>query len=144
MTTTVLAILKRKGHRVITVTPDHGIAAVADLLTSHRIGCIPVVDPGNHIIGMISERDIVRGISQHGGSITGARVETLMTTAITTCTPTDTVVALMEVMTERRIRHLPVIWDGQLHGMISIGDLVKARLDEAQQEVDALRSYIAS
>ena len=144
MTTTVLAILKRKGHRVITVTPDQSIASVADLLASHRIGCIPVVDPGNHIVGMISERDIVRGISQHGGSITGARVATLMTTEITTCTPTDTVAALMEVMTERRIRHLPVIWDGQLHGMISIGDLVKARLDEAQQEVEALRTYIAS
>ncbi len=144
MTTTVLAILKRKGHRVITVTPDQTIANVADLLASHRIGCIPVVDPGNHITGMISERDIVRGISQHGGSITGVRVASLMTTEITTCSPTDTVSTLMEVMTQRRIRHLPVIWDGQLHGMISIGDLVKARLDEAQQEVEALRTYIAS
>jgi CBS domain-containing protein len=144
MTTTVLAILKRKGHRVITVTPDHGVADVANLLASHRIGCIPVVDSANHIIGMISERDIVRGISEHGGAITAARVASLMTTEITTCTPTDTVAALMGVMTERRIRHLPVIWDGQLHGMISIGDLVKARLDEAQQEVEALRSYIAS
>lgn len=144
MTTTVLAILKRKGHRVITVTPEQTIASVADLLATHRIGCIPVVDPGNHIVGMISERDLVRGISQHGGAITGGRVANLMTTEITTCSPTDTVSRLMEVMTERRIRHLPVIWDGQLHGMISIGDLVKARLDEAQQEVEALRSYIAS
>lgn len=144
MTATVLAILKHKGHRVITVTPDHTIAAVADLLASHRIGCIPVVDPGNHIVGMISERDIVRGISQHGGAIVASRVASLMTTEITTCTPTDTVSPLMEVMTRRRIRHLPVIWDDQLHGMISIGDLVKARLDEAQQEVEALRTYIAS
>lgn len=144
MTTTVLAILKRKGHRVVTVTPDQRVGDVADLLARHRIGCIPVVDPGNHIVGMISERDIVRGISEHGGSVTGARVDSLMTTQITTCSPTDTVSGLMEVMTERRIRHLPVLWDGQLHGMISIGDLVKARLDEAQQEVEALRSYIAS
>ncbi len=144
MTTTVLSILKRKGHRVVTATADQSVATVADLLTRHRIGCIPVVDAGNKIIGMMSERDVVRGLSQHGGNVTASRVASLMTTEITTCTPTDTVNALMEVMTERRIRHLPVIWDEQLHGMISIGDLVKARLEEAQQEVEALRTYIVS
>jgi CBS domain-containing protein len=93
---------------------------------------------------MISERDLVRGIFRHGGAVTAVLIADLMSTGVTTCSPTDTVDALMEVMTERRIRHLPVIWDDRLHGMISIGDLVKARLEEAQQEVDSLRSYIAS
>lgn len=142
--TTVLSILKRKGHKVTTITPEQSIAAAADLLVAHGIGAIPVVDPGGGVVGMISERDLVRGIFRHGGAVTAVLIADLMSTGVTTCSPTDTVDALMEVMTERRIRHLPVIWDDRLHGMISIGDLVKARLEEAQQEVDSLRSYIAS
>ncbi len=144
MNSTVSSILKRKGQQVITVKAQQTISSVADLLTAHRIGAVPVLDDEGTLIGMISERDIVRGISQHGGAVAQSPVASLMSANVSVCQPTDTTDALMEVMTERRIRHLPVIWDNQLHGMISIGDLVKQRLEDAQLEVEALRSYIAS
>lgn len=141
---TVLSILERKGHEVMTVTGEQRIAAAAELLDAHRIGALPVVDHAGAVVGILSERDIVRGISRQGSAVTAAPVAALMSTAVTGCAPMDTVDALMEVMTQQRIRHLPVIRNGRLSGMISIGDLVKVRLEEIQQEVDSLRTYIAS
>ena len=144
MASTVLTILKRKGHHVTTATAQQSVASIADLLTAHRIGAVPVVDDQDNVIGMISERDLVRGISQHGAAAVQLPVSKLMTAIVATCKPTDTIESMMEIMTERRIRHLPVIWDDRLHGMVSIGDLVKQRLEDAQREVDDLRTYIAS
>jgi len=144
MNSTVHTILKRKGHRVLTVKPQQTMSSVADLLTAHRIGAVPVVDDLGRVIGMISERDLVRGISLHGAAIAQVPVASLMSANITVCQPSDTIDALMAVMTDRRIRHLPVIADNQLCGMISIGDLVKQRIEDAEGEVDALRTYIAS
>lgn len=144
METRVSAVLEHKGSEVVTVTPDQSIASFAYLLYSHRIGAAPVVANDGAVVGMISERDIVRGIVQHGGSVVTLPVKSLMTTLVSHCSPDDTIVAVMEMITRQRRRHIPVCQNGRLQGMISIGDVVKQRLDEAQYEVDSLRHYITS
>jgi len=144
MLTKVSAVLRHKGVRVITVVPDQTVASVARLLTVHRIGAAPVVDGEGRLVGIISERDIVRGVSETGASTLALLAEHLMTREVTTCSPEDQLVDLMEVMTNQRIRHLPVVQDGVLRGIVSIGDVVEQRLDEVQFEVEELRRYISS
>jgi CBS domain-containing protein len=144
MATKVSAVLEHKGHTVVTVAPRDTVAALVNVLSRNRIGAAPVVDEAGHLAGIISERDVIRGIAKHGETVTALAVERLMTTEVRTCTPEDAIVELMEVMTLQRIRHLPVVSDGKLAGIVSIGDVVKQRLAEAQSELDELRNYIRS
>ncbi len=144
MPTKVSAVLERKGHRVVTVAPHQTVASVAKALTHNRIGAAPVVDEQGGLIGIISERDIIRGISERGEEALAVPVEQLMTREVMTCSPADPIVEIMQVMTVQRIRHLPVVENQALHGIISIGDVVKQRIEEAQFELEALRNYICS
>jgi CBS domain-containing protein len=144
MTAKVSDVLKQKGSRVMTVAPNQTVASFAEILAQNRIGAAPVTDTRGRLIGIISERDVVRGIAELGASILTHSVEELMTREVETCAPDDAIVELMAIMTNQRIRHLPVVADGELCGLVSIGDVVKQRLAEAQQELDELHRYISS
>jgi CBS domain-containing protein len=144
MTAKVSDVLKQKGSRVMTAAPSQTVASFAEMLAQNRIGAAPVTDPAGRLIGIISERDVVRGIAERGAGVLTHMVEQLMTREVKTCGPEDAIVELMVIMTNSRIRHLPVVADGELCGLISIGDVVKQRLAEAQQEVDELHRYISS
>jgi CBS domain-containing protein len=139
----VAAILKSKGPTIITVKPDSTVDQAAKLLAVNRIGAVLVVDSDNELAGILSERDIIRGLSEKGPAILQATVQEIMTRRVVTCRPEDSVATLMTRMTEGRFRHLPVLDNGRLVGMISIGDVVKHRLDEQTQEVESLRDYVA-
>lgn len=143
MTIRVANILDGKGHDVLTVTPESSVAALVKLLAEKRIGALPVVDGAGKLKGIISERDVVRALANDAQVLERA-VETLMTREVQTCVLQDTVADLMEIMTRGRFRHLPVIDRGKLIGIISIGDVVKQRVAEAQSEVDALTTYITT
>jgi CBS domain-containing protein len=135
-------ILSVKGDRVITIKPEATVAATSQLLAKHRIGAVLVTNAADAIIGIISERDIVRGLAQHGGAVAGLAIADLMTREVRTCTMSDTIADIMGVMTAHRFRHLPVVEDGRLIGIVSIGDVVKYRLDETKLEVESLRDYV--
>lgn len=139
----VESILSGKGNSVVTVGPETTIGEVIAELARHNIGAILVCE-GNKVTGIVSERDIVRHLA---GSAEGFRtrpVSTIMTADPKTCTRKDTVEMAMDTMTRGRFRHLPVVEEGELIGIISIGDVVKRKLDEVEQEAGALRDYIAS
>lgn len=144
MGTKVSSVLKHKGHDVVTVTPHQTVAWVVKVLTQNRIGAVPVINQEGQLIGIISERDIIRGMSEHADAVLALPADHLMTRDVKTCSPEDQLVDLMEVMTLQRIRHLPVIQNGALHGIVSIGDVVKQRLEEVQSEAEDLRRYIRS
>lgn len=135
-------VLSVKGDRVITIKPEATIGATSQLLAQHRIGAALVTDSAGDIVGILSERDIVRGLAQHGAAVAALSVADLMTRSVRTCAPDDTIADIMGVMTAHRFRHLPVIEDGRVAGIVSIGDVVKYRLDEAKLEVDSLRDYV--
>ena len=137
-------VLRHKGDRVVTLMPQQTVAAAVQVLTKNRIGAAPVVDEEGRIVGIVSERDIVRGMSEHAGALLALPVDQLMTREVKTCLPEDRLVDLMNVMTLQRIRHLPVVQKGALCGIISIGDVVKQRLEEVQSEVEDLQRYIRS
>ena len=143
MAAKVSDVLRHKGHQVVTVAPHQQIASVVRLLVVNRIGAAPVVDEHGRLIGIISERDIIRGLSESGAAVLTHAAEQLMTREVRTCSPTDPIVELMEVMTNQRVRHLPVITNGAMDGIVSIGDVVKQRLAEAQFELDELRKYVS-
>jgi CBS domain-containing protein len=140
----VQSILKSKGGDVVTVAPDAAILDIADTLKQKGIGAVVVLGPGDAVAGILSERDIVRGLAEHGAKLSGKRASDLMTREVKTCTPDHSVDDLMKIMTEGRFRHVPVVDRGRLAGVISIGDVVKNRLDELEAETGALRSYIAT
>ena len=140
----VSAVLKLKGHDVVTVAPHHTVASVVKMLTQNRIGAVPVINESGQLVGIISERDIIRAIAEHAEAVLTLHVEQLMTRDVRTCSSEDRLVDLMQVMTLQRIRHLPVVQNGALHGIVSIGDVVKQRLEEVQVEVEQLQSYIRS
>jgi len=142
MATKVWAILKGKGYEVITVSPHDSIASVVNVLANNRIGAVPVVDEGGSLAGIISERDIIRAMARHGDGVTKLTAASLMRREVKTCTPEDSLVDLMQVMTHEHIRHVPVLKDGALHGIVSMRDVVKSRLDEMEFEVEELRRYI--
>jgi CBS domain-containing protein len=135
-------ILSTKGGRVTTIKPDSKILATSKLLSQHRIGAVLVTDAADKIVGIISERDIVRGLAGHGGAVAELTVTDLMTRDVRSCTLGDTISEIMVIMTTHRIRHLPVLEDGKLAGIVSIGDVVKYRLDEAKLEVESMRDYV--
>jgi CBS domain-containing protein len=141
----IASILSRKGDSVVTVAPDDSVLAVARTLSRHGIGAALVRDAGGAILGIISERDIVRGMAGHGPGTSLVPAAQLMTRELVTVTPQTLVTEALALMTTRRIRHLPVLGpDGALAGLISIGDLVKARIDEAEHETSELRAYVAA
>ncbi len=138
-------ILHRKGRDVATITADAPVADAVARLRDHNVGALVVTDDGERVVGIISERDIVRSLA--GGdpaAVLGAAVRDLMSTDLTTCDPSATVAELMRLMTERRIRHIPVMDGDRLAGIISIGDVVKSRIDELQAEAEALHEYLTS
>ncbi len=139
----VSAILKNKSATIITTRPDENVATVAHILHANRIGAILVLNETGGIAGILSERDIVRGLALHGASVMDKPVSALMTAKVVSCTPTDTVASVMSRMTEGRFRHMPVVEDGILAGVISIGDVVKFRLAEYTHEVESLRDYVS-
>ena len=139
----VETILRGKGDWVATIGPDATIAAAVDMLNRERVGALVVSEDGAEIAGMLSERDIVRALGRVGEDLLTRPVDEIMTRNVITCEPGDTVGELMSEMTNRRIRHLPVVADGRLRGIVSIGDLVKNRLDEVEFEASSLRSFIA-
>jgi CBS domain-containing protein len=140
---TIAAILKHKGSDVARVQPNATIAEVAALLGQRRIGAVLVMDNADKVLGILSERDIVRTLPEHGAYTLAMTAAEIMTQAVHTTTPKATVVQAMEQMTHRRVRHLPVFDGGRLVGLVSIGDVVKARIDQQEQEVDSLKAYVA-
>ncbi len=140
----ISSILKRKGTEVVSVSPGDAVLAVARVLTERGIGAALVRDAAGALLGIISERDIVRGMANQGQGTTQLPAERLMTRDLITITPQTRVGEAMELMTRRRIRHLPVLENGQLLGLVSIGDLVKARIDEAEHEAAELKAYVVS
>ena len=137
-------ILRSKGAAVVTIGPEATIAELVRGLRAERIGAMVVSEDGRSVLGIISERDVVRGLAERGPRIMEASVAELMTRDVVACTPRDTVKQVMAEMTRRRIRHLPVLADGVLCGIVSIGDVVKNRLEEMETETNVLReAYIA-
>lgn len=137
------SILAHKGGSVITINRATTIAEAASALAKHRIGAVVVTDPDDSVAGILSERDIVRGIAQRGAPVLERPCSELMTPAPFVCRRADTLDSIMQLMTDRRIRHLPVVENGRMEGIISIGDVVKQRLEEMADETDALRDYVA-
>ncbi len=139
----VQSILGTKGFDVATVGQEASLADAAALLRDHGVGALVVANDGHHIDGIVSERDVVRALAAHGAGALGRTVGSVMSTTVVTCVADDSVEDLMSSMTERRIRHLPVVDEqGLLAGIVSIGDVVKARLGQLQVENDALTEYI--
>lgn len=139
----VSQILRSKGDTVFTVTPDETLSAVAGLLHSRRVGALVVMD-GDRVGGIVSERDIVRGVAEGGASALKQAVSTVMTRDVLFAEPGETVDSLLSRMTDRRIRHLPVCQKERLVGIVSIGDLVKSKISEVEAEADGLKAYIAA
>ena len=137
----VANVLTVKGDDVISVSPDTTVVEVAKILKSKRIGALLVMESGK-IAGIISERDITRALPEYGEKLQSLPVSDLMTKSVTTCSSDTGIDKIMEMMTENRIRHLPVVDNGKLIGFISIGDVVKARVEELVAEEDQLRSYV--
>ena len=137
-------ILRAKGATVVTIRPDHTIGDLVRGLHEERIGAMVVSEDGRSVLGIISERDVVRGLAERGPRILDVQVSDLMTRDVVSCAPRDTVKQVMAEMTRRRIRHLPVVTEGVLCGIVSIGDVVKNRLEEMETETNVLREvYIA-
>lgn len=132
----------KETQEVATTTADKTVADAARHLHQRRIGALVVVNARGHIAGILSERDIVRGLAQKGADVLGQTVGDLMTSPVLTCQPRDSIQTLMATMTANRIRHLPVEDDHRLTGIVTIGDVVKARLQEATMEMDQLRDYV--
>jgi CBS domain-containing protein len=135
-------ILSAKGREVVATRPEATIAEVVSLLKAKGIGAVVVTDDGGWLSGIISERDIARGLADHGTELMEMRVSQLMSVEVVTCTPEDGLEKLMQAMTDGRFRHLPVLEDGALAGIISIGDVVKHRLKELEDETHMLQDYI--
>jgi CBS domain-containing protein len=140
----VAAILETKGRAVVTIAPEAKMADAVDLLRRKGIGAVVVSDDGVKVGGILSERDIVHALADRGAAMLAEGVADLMTRHVYTCAPSDTVADLMAEMTRRRIRHLPVVENGHLAGIVSIGDVVKNRLDEVESEASSLRQFITS
>jgi CBS domain-containing protein len=136
-------ILQSKGRAVITVTAGSTIAEAVELLNAQKIGAVVVVD-GKKVVGILSERDVVRHLGKDWGALASRPVSDVMTKAVVSVSRFATVADVMERMTEKRIRHMPIVDNGELVGIVSIGDVVKRKIEETEQEATALKEYIAS
>lgn len=143
MSVSIASILDRKGREVKTVVPQQSVAEVVEALRERDIGALVVVDDQGGVVGIVSERDVVRRIAQVGADVLDLRVEDVMTAPVHTCTPSATTDELMEEMTERRIRHLPVCEGDHLVGIVSIGDIVKERFEELRDQTRQLEDYVS-
>lgn len=141
---TVASILHGKGAHVVSVGPGDDLGAVAATLSRHRIGAALVREPDGRIAGIVSERDIVRLIARDGAAALALTARQAMTAELHTAEPATPVVHALGMMTDRRIRHLPVLQQGELVGMVSIGDLVKHRLVELESEAESLRAFVTA
>jgi CBS domain-containing protein len=135
-------VLRGKGSAVATVDPTATVAELVASLAEHNVGALPVLDAGS-LVGIVSERDVVRRLHLGGAGLMQLHVADIMSTSVTTCGPTDKIEDLARIMTERRFRHMPVVEKDTLIGIVSIGDLVKARIDLLETERQQLQSYIA-
>ncbi|NHN55547.1 CBS domain-containing protein [Calidifontibacter sp. DB0510] len=138
-------VVRTKGSDVVTIRSDASVGELVALLAQHRIGAVVVVDEQDSgaIAGIVSERDVVRGLGEDARALLDRPVGQLMTTTVHTCAPSDEIHTLAALMTERRVRHVPVVEDGRLQAIVSIGDVVKFRLQELQTERDHLQDYIS-
>ncbi|WP_066800232.1 CBS domain-containing protein [Sphingomonas soli] len=140
---TIAAILGGKGHEVVSIAAHHSVAEAVQLLAGRRIGAVPVMD-GDAVLGIFSERDVIHSLEREGATALDRRVSEVMTSPAITVSPEESILGALALMTRRRIRHLPVIQDGKCVGVVSIGDLVKHRIDRIESEAEAMRIYIQS
>lgn len=140
----VSVLLQTKGSDVVAVGPTTSIARTAEVLTEHRIGAVVVVGEGAALLGVLSERDIVAALAASGPAVLDAPASSLMSEQVITCQPDTTVEELMATMTDRRVRHVPVLVDGELAGLVSIGDVVKHHIAVLEHETQAMHDYIAN
>lgn len=136
-------VLRQKGNKVATIAPNATVRQLLTTLREHNIGATVVTTDGDAVVGIVSERDIVRKLDERGAELLGAQVSEIMTRGVLTCAPDDTVDSLAETMTERRIRHMPVLDHGRLAGIVSIGDVVKSHIRQLETDREQLESYIA-
>lgn len=139
---TVGTVLKEKGADVIYVPPSATVAEVAEIIASRRIGAVVVLDPDRKMIGIVSERDVVKAVAQHGGAAVKMLAEDLMTRDVVAVPPDMEVQRAMEVMDHGYFRHLPVVKDGELLGIVSIRDLVKHRFTQQEYEVETMKAFV--
>ncbi len=137
-------ILSQKGGNVFTVTPGTSVAQVSQQLSVRRIGSVLVLDGDGGVAGIVSERDLVRALASHGAKALELEAKQVMTRDVVTCDPDESIDQVMEIMTSGRFRHLPVVRHGELLGLVSIGDIVKARIEETTHETEALKAYIVA
>jgi CBS domain-containing protein len=137
-------ILAQKGGLVFTVTPGTSVAQLSQQLSARRIGSMLVLDVEGSVAGIVSERDLVRALASHGAKAMELEARQVMTRDVVTCDPDDSIDQVMQTMTSGRFRHLPVVRHGELLGLVSIGDVVKARLEETKHETEALKAYIVA
>lgn len=135
-------ILARKGWEVVSVSPQKTLLEVADTMVSHHIGAVTVLDDDGNLLGLVSERDIVTGLSEHHDEVMELKASDVMAKPVRTCGPECTIYDAMQMMTTYRHRHIPILEDGKLIGLVSIGDLVKYRLEEADLFVEEMRAYV--
>ena len=140
----VRQLLAGKSGDIAAIGPDTPVSEAVTTLKEANVGALVVTDKGNRLVGILSERDIVRSLADDGAGLMNKTAKDLMTSNVVTCKPDDRVDALMRQMTDGRFRHLPVVDDGKLVGIVSIGDVVKNRLDELEAEASQLRAYITS
>lgn len=141
---TVKAILEQKGHDVFTLGPNEKLTEAIKILSDHRIGALVITNGDRKIVGILSERDIVRVIAREGAAALEQTVRAAMTPRVNICNENHTVNEVMEIMTKGRFRHLPVEKDGMLDGIVSIGDVVKRRIEDVEREAEEIRAYIAT
>jgi CBS domain-containing protein len=137
-------VLRHKGDKVVTIGPEESVRTLLDLLAEHRVGAVLVSGTPGAVDGIVSERDVVRGLQSRGESLLDGSVSEIMTVDVHTASPDDTVDEVMLLMTDKRVRHLPVLSDGRLVGIVSIGDLVNTCIAELRIERDQLTAYITS
>lgn len=135
-------ILRRKGADVVTIAPDASVRALLEILATHNVGAVVVSPDGTYMVGIASERDVVRSLHRRGSEILDRPVSEIMTEVVHTCSPDDRVETLNERMTEHRIRHLPVVVEGRMIGIVSIGDVVKSQIAELEDEREHLVNYL--
>lgn len=140
----IFDILRAKGDLVVTIEPTETVQDLLDKLAQFKVGALVVTGDDGGVVGIVSERDVVRSLQQTGGALLEAPVSSIMTSQVHTCTPDDDLEDLATLMTERRFRHVPVLRDGRLAGIVTIGDVVKLRLEQLQAERDQLTAYITS
>lgn len=139
----ISGVLRHKGAEVLTIAPTESVRTLLERLREGGVGALVVSTDGRTVEGIVSERDVVRRLSTDGDGVLDTEVSQIMTADVHTCTPSATVDDLMAVMTEQRVRHVPVLEDGVLVGIVSIGDVVKQRMSELQSERDQLEAYIS-